>query len=258
MNSVELFLKFMVGDMRIPDAPYWSTSLRLKINAVGILQKRFLELIPKTSQKLVEMKSSGQVRLVMEYSELIVLYDVFLNSVYSLFENISRVIRFLLSNDLPESFSKQKKRFLKDLEIDRDYAEILKTTSWYDEINPMRDEVVHYFSGLVTMGDSGRLGYINIPKSRREDVLKEIKIDDVEKHVKQTCSNVGEFLLLFSNHFLKILNQSSRIPLVCLSSSDRIIGYRLISLKECLNDEEGVCLRSYDCPKRATCQASKS
>jgi len=42
------------------------------------------------------------------------------------------------SKNLPESFRKQKSRFLKDLNIDSVYSEMLKTAFWYDEVRAIQ------------------------------------------------------------------------------------------------------------------------
>jgi hypothetical protein len=249
----------MRGDSRIHDAFEWSISLNYRISALNILKKRVLDQVPKASLELAESKKSMKAVPLKEYVELAVMYEAFLHSVYSLFENISHFVRLVYqSKKLPRGFSKQKKRFLANKRLDENYSEILKKTEWYDEVNKARHEIAHFMSGLVTISDSGGLGYlISKPQSRRAGMPEKIKIDSIEQHVKQTITNVNQFLKDFADHFLMIIDQNSRAFFVCLSSSDTVVGGRSYSLKEYLNGGYGVCEHNWNCPDFDSCRAKK-
>jgi hypothetical protein len=217
-----------------------------------------LAQIPKCFDELREIEKRGYGNN-KECVKLAMMYENFLNSIYSLCENLSNIVQFLYPFvNLPRHFNKQKSRFLKTDSIDPDYSKILANTSWFDEVHVMRAESTHYLSGLITIPSSTTLGYVNLPKSQREGSLGRIKIGDVEKHIKQIHNDVRTFLTLFGNHFVPILNQDSHLSLVCISSSDKVIGTRSISLKEYLNHEQWTCQGSKECSERERCQTKKN
>jgi len=251
----------MKGDSRIRGAFNWSISLNYRISALNILKMRVLEQVPKASSEFEEAKKSMKARPLKEYVELAVMYEAFLNSVYSLFENISHFVRLVYpSKNLAWGFSKQKKKFLNNKDLDETYSEILKKTKWYDEINRARAEIAHFLFGLVTISDSSGLGYlIPNPQNRRAGTPERIKINSIEQHVKQTLTNVNQFLKEFADHFLKIIDQNSRTTFVCISSSDTVMGARSYSLKEYLNGGHGVCEHGWqNCSEIDFCRAKKS
>lgn len=258
MRGFELLLAFIGGDNRIPDAIHWQFSIKAKIFAMEFSYDEALAQIPKCFDELREIEKRGYGNN-KECIKLALRYESFLNSIYSLCENLSNIVKFLYpSFILPQHFTKQKSRFLKTDSIDPDYSKILAKTSWFDEVHAMRAESTHYLSGLITIPSSTALGYVNLPKSQRKGSLGKIKISDVEKHIKQIHNDVRTFLTLFGNHFVPILNQDSHLSLVCISSSDKVIGIRSISLKEYLNQEQWTCQGSKECPERVVCQTRKN
>ena len=247
----------MKGDVRVPDAFRWSLSISSKISAMKILYKEVLAQLPKCVDELTEIKQKG-FGSGIECSKLAIKYEVFLNSIYGLSENLSRVVRYLYySRNLPESFREQKSRFLEDLSLDSAYSKMLMTTGWYDEVRAIRTEATHYLSGFITISSPTELGYFNIPKSERMGTPQGISINDVEKHIKRIHNDVLTFLSLFGNHFIKVINQDTSVVLPCLISSG-LLGAKRISLKEYLNDESGVCQTiNFDCPLKDSCEARK-
>ncbi len=168
LPKIKLFLLFLKGDKRIPDGFRWSMSIESKIKAVEIL---FKEVKAQTASCIKEFEDAKKKR----YSEgnerllLALKYEVFLNSIYSLCENLSRVVSFLyLKENLPQDFNRQKKRFGENPEIDPTYSEILDNfTKWYPEVRALRDESTHFLSGFITVSGS-EYGYFNTPKSKRK------------------------------------------------------------------------------------------
>jgi hypothetical protein len=259
VESIETLLYFMRGDSRIKDAFNWGISLNYRVSALDILRKKVLEQVPKASLELEESKKSMKATPLKEYIELAVMYEAFLHSVYSLFENISHFVRLVHeSKKLPWGFSKQKKRFLEDTDIDMSYSEILKKTDWYDEVNRARDETTHFIAGIVTISDSKGLGYlISNPQNKRAGIQEKIDIDSIEQHVGQTQVNINHFLKEFADHFLRIIDQNSRVTFVCVSPSDTVMGARSYSLKEYLNGEHGICEHNWNCLEVDICRAKK-
>ena len=257
LQKLELLLKFLKGDPRVPDAFRWSLSIGSKISAMKILHEEVLAQLPKCFDELREIKQKG-FGSGIECLILAIKYEVFLNSIYALCENLSRVVRYLYSSkNLPEGFRKQKSKFLKDLSLDPDYSKILMGTSWYDEVRAMRTEATHYLSGFITISSPTELGYFNVPKSERRGTPKDISINDIEKQIRSIYIDVLTFLSSFGNHFVAVINQDTRVALPCLAVSG-LLGARIISLREYLNNESGICQTiNFDCPKKDSCEARK-
>lgn len=254
LQRFNLFLKFLKGDARVPDAFSWSNSISTKISVMQIIYKEVLEQLPKCFDEL-EKITQNRFGSGIECSKLAIKYEVFLNSIYALCENLSGVVRYLYKSKLPEGFRKQKSRLLKDLSLDSVYSNMLKTTSWYDEVRAIRAEATHYLSGFITINSPTELGYFNVPKSQRNGTLKDISIYDVEKHIRQMYSDVFTFLFSFGNHFIKVIDQDNPVVLTCLVTSG-LIGAKRISLEEYLNNESGICHTvNFDCPKKDSCEA---
>jgi hypothetical protein len=258
LENFHLLLQFMKGDRRIPDADRWCFSIDNKIMAMEILYREVLVQIPKCSCELKEAEEKGQGSYI-ECIILAVKYEVFLNSIYSFCENLSNVVSYLhTSQKLPTHFRKQKSRLLKDPSLYSEYAEILRTTKWYDEIHAMRSEATHYLSGLIVISSPANLGYVNVPKGTKKGTPANISIADVKKHVEQIHSEVFTFLDLFGNHFIKIIDHDTKVTLVCQNASGQIVGARNISLKEYFDNKAGVCLKlktKNDCPEKHSCEA---
>ncbi len=218
LPKINLVLLFMKGDSRIPGAFNWSLSIDAKIKAMDISFKEVLEQIPCCFEELNEMNKKGYGE-GLELKKLALKYETFLNSIYSLCENLSRIVAYLYRDkNLPEGFFEQKHKFLKQ-DFDQDYTNILKNTNWYDEAHSIRSEATHYLSGLITISSATELGYLNKPKSKRKGVPNNISIDDIKTHVRYIYDNVFVFLFAFGDHFIKIINQDSGIALLCLRTS---------------------------------------
>ena len=163
-----------------------------------ILRKETLEQIPrcKEEQRILEAQGYSEG---LESAKLAIKYEVFLNSIYCLCENISQVTRYLFrpNANLPIGFNKQKVFFLKHSIIDAAYSATLKETFWYDEVHGMRTEATHYLSGFVVNPSVTGFGYFNIPKSEKADASQKIEVDDIEGHVNQLFANVIAFVLLW-------------------------------------------------------------
>lgn len=255
-QRLELFLKFLKGDVRVPDAFRWSFSIRNKISVMQILYKEVPAQLPKCFDELKEIEQKG-FGSGIECSKLAIKYEVFLNSIYALCENLSSVVRYLYKSKLPKGFRKQKSRFLKNPSIDSVYSEMLRTTNWYDEVRAIRTEATHYLSGFITISSPTELGYFNAPKSERNGTPKDISINDVKKHIKGIYNNVLKFLSSFGDHFITVINQDVSVVLPCMVVSG-LVGAKRISLKEYLNDESGVCHTvNFDCPIKDSCEARK-
>jgi hypothetical protein len=126
LPKIKLFILFMKGDNRIPDAFSWAFSIDSKIRAMDVLFKEVLNQIPQCHIELEEIKKKG-FGSEIECLKLALKYEVFLNSIYSLCENISRVVAYLYhEKNLPQGFYKQKTKLFEQ-NIDPYYTNILST-----------------------------------------------------------------------------------------------------------------------------------
>lgn len=255
LKNYHLLMSFMKGDPRIFDGIRWDFSLNSKMGAIEILLKDVLAQIPKAleEEKMIREKGFGDG---IEAHTLAIKYEVFLNSIYSFCENLGYIAWCLLKKKIPRHFNEQKKSAQAGKMYDANYSELVKS-SWYGEIHLMRSESTHYLSGFVSYSDGTKLGYFNKPKSERGKPPAEIKVDNIEEHVKILFESLIQFLIAFGDHFITLLNSTSRVYQVCLFNSGRI-GVRLISLKEYLNGESGECqTKAFDCPEKNVCKARK-
>lgn len=210
LRNFDILLAFLKGDPRVPDGIRWYFSISNKLTAIEILRKDVLEQIPKclAEQRSIEEKGYGQGT---EALILGIKYEVFLNSIYALCENLGYVAHCLLNRKLPEHFHKQKKKLLKTEGLEPTYSKILAKTTWYDEIHTMRTQSTHYLSGLITFSSVTAVGYFNMPKVEGGTPPSEIHIQNVEEHVNQIFADVLSFLSSFGNYFIGLINQENRV-----------------------------------------------
>ncbi len=261
-SNFELFLKFMANDSRIPDGYRWSQSIKDKCDSVTLRHEEVLEQIKRCSNDMDRMKKEldeiGYADSGIECPKLAYKYEDFLNSIYALFENVSKIVAYLYpKNSLPLGFHDQKKRFL-NRDIDLEYTEILKQTPWYDEVQSLRSESIHFLSGMVMTAD-GEPGYFNIPKSSRNGAPNKIKIESIKNHIDIIYKNVGEFIILFGNHFINVLDQELKAGFPCVRMPSGLIGVEERSLYEYLNNLPGRCVwPKLDCPLKDSCIAKRA
>lgn len=256
MKNLDIMLAYLKGDERVPDGMRWYFSIENKMTAMDILRNDVLCQIPKC---LEEQKKTEEVGYSSGIEALIlgIKYEVFLNSIYALCENLGYVAYFLLGRKLPRHFNEQKKKLLKMEEQEPTYSKILAKTNWYDEVHSMRTESTHYLSGFITITSPTEIGYFNLPKSQRGNPPREIHIKNVEEHVNQIFSDVLSFLSSFGDYFITLINHENRVAQVCLFLNGRV-GAKLISLREFLNNEPGICqTTAFECPEKNSCGARK-
>ena len=259
LPKIYLFLLFLKGDKRIPEGFRWSMSIQTKIKDIEIMFKEVETQIPLCIKELENAEKEGYTEGI-ECLKLARKYEVFLNSIYALCENLSRIVAYLYSeHSLPHGFREQKKRFLEKHDIDPAYSKILEEfTNWYSEVHSIRTESTHFLSGFITISES-EIGYFNTPKSKRKDSPKKIDISDIEKHIKQVYYGVMAFLSEFGKHFINVIDEEPKIALLCLSTSSGYIGAKQISLREYKAGEAGICLTpDTDCPLKESCEAYKN
>jgi hypothetical protein len=256
LSNFKLFMKFMQGDKKIPEAVYWSKSINNKIRAMEILRMEVLEQIPKCRAELEELERE-RYTTGTELAKLAIKYEVFLNSIYSLCENLSQIMAFLDKTGLSPHFHKQKSKFLKNSAIDTEYSRLVKSAQWYDEVHTMRSEATHFMSGFIVNPTPESFGYMNTPISERAGAPEKISIDNVEEHVNSLFAEVLSFLSSFGNISLRLLDQNCKVPQICyFIPKDGLICVKIISLKEQMAGESGICQTTeVNCPEKDTCLA---
>jgi hypothetical protein len=257
LKNYNLLLKFLKGDSQVPDGMRWHFSIQSKLAAIEILRTDVLRQIPKclTEEKCIREKGYGDG---IEARILAIKYEVFLNSIYALCENLSYIAWCLLDKKVPRHFNDQKKLAKADKLLDPNYGKLLSSSSWYDEIHLMRSESTHYLSGFITYANGTQVGYYNVPKSKRGTHVSKIQIDNIEEHVNHLFADLLLFLAACGNYFITIIRSEFRVSQVCLYYKG-LLGAKMISLKEFLNNEPGECqTQAFDCPQKNSCKARKN
>ncbi|WP_410510076.1 hypothetical protein RSJ42_08140 [Methanosarcina hadiensis] len=243
-------------DLKISHAYKWAGSLLDKFNAASILRNEVLHQILMWKNEIEQVKErgfgSGIQRII-----LLVKYETFLNSIYSLCENISFLVKELYPKaSLPRGFNDQKTKHLDRIKtLDSYYAEILATTDWYDEIHSMRTEATHYLSGFIFISDSGVPGYFNDKPYSMRGNTEIIDEEDIEKHVVETYNKVYSFVMQISKHFMELrCNKNKPIGELCLIGSRS--GVRTMTLNDYLHQNPPRCeALEFNCPVEEKCTA---
>jgi len=257
LKNYNLLLKFLKGDSQVPDGMRWHFSIQSKLAAIEILRTDVLRQIPKclTEEKCIREKVYGDG---IEARISAIKYEVFLNSIYALCENLSYIAWCLLEKRVRRHFNEQRKLAKADKLLDLGYSKLLSASSWYDEIHLMRSESTHYLSGFITYTNESQVGYYNEPKSEKVTPVSKIQIDNIEEHVNHLFADLLLFLAAFGNYFITIIRSEFRVSQVCLYYKG-LLGAKMISLKEFLNNEPGECqTQAFDCPQKNSCKARKN
>jgi hypothetical protein len=259
LSNFDLFLDFFqVTGTDVIDSYRWSGALRLKVEKMHTAYEDVLRQIPIWQADHVLMQKRG-IGSSKEGNILALRYETFLHSVYSLCETLSRVtVRFYPT--LSHSFREQKNELLgKKNSVDPQYAKILESVGWFDEVRAIRSEATHFLSGIITISKNGEPGYFNTPKNKREGSLQEISKESIEKHISEIYQNVATFLTQFGDHFIQKIDSSKKIAKPCLLNGEKFMGAREFTLNDVRNKTPGIChLPLYECPVRHMCDAFKA
>ena len=259
LSNFNLFLDFLqVMDPTIPDAYRWSDALRLKIIKMQTAYRDVFQQIPFWYADHEEQQKKG-FGSTKEGNILALRYETFLNTVYSLCESISRITARIYPK-LSHNFREQKDELLSHKRsLDPQYAKILESVTWYDEVHAIRSEATHFLSGFITISKTGEPGYFNTPKSARKERLQEISKESIEQHIIEIYKNVDIFLTQFGDHFIQKIDSNKRIAKVCLLNGEKFMGAREFSLNDVRNKKPGICHSpQYQCPIRHLCDAFKA
>ena len=259
LSNFDLFLDFFqVTGPNVIDAYQWSVALRLKVVKMHTAYEDVLRQIPIWQADNEQMQKTG-FGSSKEGNILALRYETFLHSVYSLCETLSRItVRFYPT--LSHGFREQKNELLgKKNSVDPQYAKILETVVWFDEVHAIRSEATHFLSGFITISKNGEPGYFNTPKNKREGSLQEISKESIEKHISEIYQNVATFLTQFGDHFIQKIDSNKKIVKPCLLNDEKFMGAREFTLNDVKNKKPGMChMPLYQCPIRHSCEAFKA
>jgi len=233
-------------------------SIGEKLEAVKITLDEFMNQIPAFQKENDELHKIGYVSGI-ERIKIGIKYESYLNSIYSLFENIAYIISRLYDDvSVPRTFDRQKKRFLKDDSINPDYSKLLNELVWYDEVKIMRAECTHFLSGIVTTNKLDLPGYYNLRLSERNSEIDKIDIEDIKNHGMDIYRKLMEYLDKTGNILLNLLDGDRRVTMICGITEEGPIGAKNISYNEMKSGKPGVChTYAVDCPKASDCPARK-
>jgi hypothetical protein len=251
------FLTFGRGDNKLIGCFNYFYSITTKITVVGLCLEEFIKQVPFFEKENEILEKEGFVQGVQS-TLLVIKYETYLNSIYSLLENISYIVFMLYGNKypLPRTFNTQKTRLLKDRTIDPGYSSILDSLTWYDEIRAIRAEFTHFLSGLLVYYSKDTPGYLIKPQSARGGTPPKIEVRDIISHAKALLSNLYGFLEQFGNHFLNLIDKDAKTLEICGVTYQGSVGCRLLSYNEMLRGEPGSCHTvDFDCPETTKCKA---
>ncbi|MDD4138344.1 MAG: hypothetical protein PHT99_10725 [Methanoregula sp.] len=211
VSNFRLFLDFLqVMDPPIPDACRWSWALNLKIIKMHTAYEDIHQQIPVWCADHAEQQKKG-FGTTKEGNILALRYETYLHTVYSLCESLSRITACFYPK-LSRGFREQKNELLNNKRaVDPQYAIILESASWYDEVHASRSEATHFLSGFITISKNGEPGYFNTPKGTRKEGAQKISKDSIEKHIlelhpKFATERIRRFLV-YSFYGQKTKNQ---------------------------------------------------
>lgn len=262
-NEFELFIAFLVtSEPQILNVDNFAQSIRNKAVAVKLAYNEvLLKQIPNWIKENEAAKHYG-FTIGAQGVLLAIKYEVYLNSIYSLCENLSFLVKkFYPNQTLKDHFNSQKNQFLNNKkEVDEVYSKILEKTAWYEEVHSIRSEATHYLTGLINPSDSNEPCYsYKETYNRRNAAPEEINIKNVETHMIDLQRNLEEFLNYFSKHFRETkFNKDISVKEPCLITNERKILFRSTTLDDYLNHRPRKCNElEFDCPHKENCGSKR-
>lgn len=262
------YLLFAKGDKRLRNTAVkvqedrafdYLMSIGSRITIIDICHKEILKQAEDVKQERNELELRGHVKGTQSIM-MVMRYYNFMNAIYSLMENIAFIVRAIYrKKNLPNNFHEQKKRILKNPEIEPTYSKLLQGLSWYDEVERIRSEYTHFLTGMIISNTSGVIEYVNKPLSNRKTAIGKIARDDIIKHVSYVREELGRFLDELGKHLIDTMDKDVRIATICGITAGGLLGVRLQSFNEMTGGKPGIC-KSYkfDCPDADTCATRKN
>lgn len=253
MSNIELFLNFIKGDKRNNiqvsrlDFPLlrYTESLRQRLRMLTILRNEILELAQKDISEY-KVTLDAVVRNDEFGGLLIIRYETFLNQLYNITENISRINLFMFdsSKNPPQNFSRQKKQIQNGkLKLHPFYDDIIKNKiGWYEEVHTIRSNANHFLAGVRVFGrdESGEpvLEYMNYNLSENHVTNNDFKIKrDLVSDVIYFYKNTLELLDDISKIYIELMDKDVQCAITFVY--DDRIEFRKISFNEYISGGDG-------------------
>lgn len=253
MSDIELFLNFIKGDKRNNiqvnklDFPLfrYTESLRQRLWMLTILRNEILELNQKgiSEYKITLDAGFGTDNFGIL---LIIRYEAFLNQIYNIAENISKINVFMFGPEKNPShrFSGQKKQIENGkLKFHPLYDDIIKNKiDWYEKVHIIRSTANHCLTGFRVFGRNENgdpvSEYINYNMLGSHGDDNDFKIhrnivDDVIYFYEKTL----EFLNNISRIYIGLMDKDVQCA-ITVYHGDRI-EFRTISFNEYISHGEG-------------------
>lgn len=258
VSDIDILLKFLKGEKKLKDSYRWAVSINNRIFAMNYLYDELKRMIPHCEDALSSLRKNGFCDSGI-FQVTVVKYEVFLSSIYSLCENISKIIFPIYSGiSLPRNFSDLKERVIKK-DIDPDLKSLLIHTDWYNEVRSMRNESVHFLTGMITFGKNDEIGYWNYPKTERKYKMDSISVKDIISHIDHIHDEVFSFLNHFSKFYISKMDKSIQVTIPCITLKSGPLGVVVLSLNDFKEKKIHVCNGGeFDCPLLSDCHNRKN
>lgn len=239
-------------------------SIKHRIGTIQFFEKELIDQIERAVKEKSESEKQG-FGSRNEATILLIRFETFLNSIYSLCDNIAYLGQ-QIHPGIKRGFNEQLKNYQRHLDLYsqyEDYLNIIKSCDWYEDLHTMRSESTHYLPGFVYHPNNGKLGilYRNIVVSK-----KRIEIEDISEYIHKIVKQVYKFLDNFGEYMVnKYLTDKSETAFFCMIQKTEPDGkvifmpaLRMVTYDEYKEKEVGRCVdKEVPCPNKEFCPAYK-
>jgi hypothetical protein len=195
ISSLDLFLMFVKGDKRSSpllrneqkrkgiqigqlDFPLirYTYSLSQRVSMLSILKEKIHKLGVEVLEEQKEVEKTNKSKTNEKSIELIIYYESFLNQIYNIMENVSRINLFIfeLNTNISPKFTNQMKQIKNEkLKFHPEYDKIKEEMKWYLQVHGIRSNANHFLTGANVFGRSEKgeliLEYLNYNLSNRNN-----------------------------------------------------------------------------------------
>lgn len=273
ISSLDLFLMFIKGDRRSSpllrneqkrkgiqigqlDFPLfrYTHSLSQRVSMLCILKENIHKLGVEVLEEQKEVEKTNKSKTNEKNIELIIYYESFLNQIYNIMENISRINLFMfeLNTSVTPKFTAQMKQIKNEkLKFHPEYDKLIKEEmKWYSQVHSVRSNANHFLAGTNVFGRSGKgeliLEYLNYNLSNRND--HSIDPFKIEYNILSTVDS-------FYNATISTLNKIADIYLEKMDKDkkchvtfivDGYLEFRELSCNELIQGELGKLMGRYN------------
>lgn len=239
-------------------------SIKHRIGTIQFFEKELTNQIQRSMEEKKEIDKIGYGNLI-EGTILLIRFETFLNSIYSLCDNIAYLGQ-QIHPGIKRGFNEQLKNYQRHLDLYsqyEDYLNIIKSCDWYEDLHTMRSESTHYLPGFVYHPDNGKLGvlYRNIVVSKEK-----IEIEDISEYIHKIVEEVYKFLENFGEYMVNnYLTDKSETAFFCMIQKTGPDGkaifmpaLRMVTYEEYKEKKVGRCTnKDVPCPNKEFCPAYK-